>query len=210
MATSFRVAVLREVIGALEKVYTIDYPDPLLRNLHIGLEYQDVKEKFPSIVITFLERMLQRAGLGHLNPKEFETGEQIVNRWIFQGGITFTLLALTTFDRDLLADSLLDVMAFGKQSERNVIFHDDIEDNDWIPISLMTDHALPGGNTTTPSPWGNTNEQLYQTSYTFDCFGQFFSDPATGDLVRLSQINTFPFRPDQAVPIGTTDPSPWL
>ena len=205
MASSFRTALTREVTDALKATFDSSFPEVGLQDLNVGPEFQREKASYPMIYIVFQERLLSNEGLGHfVESFDDETGEtKRYQQWYFQGSLTFNCLALTSQGRDELADNLLNVLAFGKANPFYKKFHDDIYDNDWILMYLMTENIYPGGNSQLPVPWGESNEQLYHCRYTVDMTGEFFSDPYTAALIRISKIIPYPYRPDQPLPKGS-------
>lgn len=214
MASSFRTALVREITDALRNTFDSSYPEEWLRGLFVGPDFQHEKSSYPMIYIVFRENFLRNVGLGHrISTDDTDSGEnKEYLQWYFQGSLTFNCLALTTKGRDDLADNLLNILAFGRSNSYYKKFHDDIYDQDWILMYLMTEEIAPGGTNTMSAPWGG-DDLLYHCNYTINMTGEFFSDPYNAEIIRISKIIPYPYRPDQSVPKGSQLPAdinePW-
>jgi len=207
MAASFRVAVIRQVVNALRKTFDNDYPDTSLRNLYIGPDFQYERSKYPAIIIRFEPTTVRNLGMGHYVVDTDNQGfDRIYHQWYFEGSIAFTVWALSSYQRDVLLDNIMDVIAFGRYKTNTSAFYNEIYDDDFITLNMQTEDIRPGTNSTSEVPWQAENEQFYTGSWWTQVTGHFYSDGTTGALVPIRQINAYPYREDQAVPQGAEPP----
>lgn len=216
MPSGFHTALTREVTDALRDTFDDQYPEEYFRGIYAGPEFQQDRQRYPAIIWRYQIRELKNVGLGHfIQDVDEDTGSEVEwQQWLFWGTATFNALSLTTQGRDELVDNLLAVLAHGRKDPVLGRFHQDIYDNDWILLYLMTERLVWTGNNTLPAPWGSEDEVIYQTGYSCDITGEFFSDPYTSELIRISNIRFYPYRPDQTVPKGSQKPedinAPWI
>jgi len=210
MAASHRVAVIRQVVNALRKTFDADYPDKMFDTVYIGPEFQMTAERYPAIFVAYQERSIQDIGLGHYFEGIDEQGmDRRFRQAIAQGAIQFTVMAATPYERDTLMDDLMDVIMFGKEDANKSAFWNEIFDDDWIWLELNTKNIIPGGVSSMPAPWQSENDLLFTGSYTLTSKAEFASDADTSDLLPINKIKVYPYREDQQVPTGATDPAPW-
>lgn len=203
--------VTDQVSNALRKTYDSGFPEPGLRNIYVGPEFQLAREKYPAIYVTFQENTIQPAGLGWLEGATDSSGQDgIVRHWLFQGSITFTVMALTPLSRDTMADWLVNMLGNGDLIAGLRDFHNEVFDpNDFIILYMNTQNIIPGGPGVLDAPWGTTEERLYYRKYTVNVAGEFYSDISTGALIEIRRIASYPYRPDQTSPTGANDPADW-
>ena len=179
------------------------YPTAQFRNLHASIEYPDDRQHYPGIWVDFEPTgELERAGIGHFEVDGNATGGRAYTRWTFKGYVTFTLVALTSLERDLLLDEMIRVLAFGAESEYTSAFRSYIEDNGLLNLSMDFDQvAIRASGVTPGTPWG-TDEFIYESTVAMEILGDFVSDSVGLTLVPLTRIALVEYA-DQEV-----DPSP--
>lgn len=63
------------------------------------------------------------------------------------------------------------------------------------------DRIIPGGEQIGSVPWESEDELQFGNSYSIKVFGEFWSDPESGELVEIGEIDLYPYRPgEQPVP----------
>lgn len=173
-----------------------DFPDPDFHNILVSIEYPAKPENYPSIWVDWSPTSgLQTAGIGHVeygDPQDAGGDERSFMRWRFAGTATFTVVALTSLERDRLADEVIRVLAFGLESGATSEFRNYIENNEFLGLNGNFDEIETTGKAETPgTPWG-TEEVVYEITIGLGCVGEFVSD-GNGDLVKISEIVTIPF-----------------
>lgn len=171
------------------------YPVPEFRQVHADIEYPVDIQNYPSIWVDYEDTQdLVKAGIAHLETRDPVTDapRQPFTRWRFQGYASFTVVALTSLERDRLFDEVVRVIAFGGEDEIVGRFKRYIEDNDLIAANLNTDKIQPRGAAAAPgTPW-STDELMYERTLNLELIGEFTPDPVTGSLLPLSKIILIP------------------
>jgi hypothetical protein len=199
---SHRVAVLEQVTNALRKTFDSDYPNLDFRVVYTGPEFQMEAQKYPAIYVAYQESQIRNAGLGHrIQAIDTEGMDRLLKQAIALGAIQFTAVALTPLERDALMDALSDILLFSKGgSAAKSTFWKEINDEDYLWLTLSTENIQPGGVSTMPAPWQSENDILFSGSYAVNTEAEFFSDFDTSDFVPINKVAVFPYRPDQQVP----------
>lgn len=207
----FEIAIIEQLTDALSKEFNESYPDTLLQAPYVGPTYPFTKEKFPSIIISYIPTTTNNMGMGHyLSIVDETTGDLInVGHWRFTGQLQFKVVALTSVDRASITDQLISVLAFGAFSSVYSPFWNEVLDNDFIAMTPLTQVISPGGPSETQVPWGDIDALLYENTISVAATGEFFSNPFDGGLVRINEVNLLPYRQGQTPPKGTGDPNPW-
>lgn len=220
---SYKLGVRREVVNALRPVFGDNYPDEQLRNrVFVSSEFPLREQQYPAIFVTFSEGPIRNAGIGHVEFEEtegddpFSFGDNQAPRqyahWLFSGALNFNILAKTPEDRDVLSAGLIQIIGMAAEIEPFNIFYKEIGDNDWIELALLAEEITPGGDSTSPAPWDpEADENIFIASYSVPVFGEFYSDLTTADLIRISEITTYPYY--EGEPLSPDyfdhDPSEW-
>lgn len=210
MASSHRVAVIRQVTNALRKTFDADYPDQMFRVVYTGPNFQMKRASYPAVYVAYGETSIQNIGLGHrVAGFDAQGQDRLFKQAIAAGTIQFTVMALTPLERDTLMDDLMDVFMFGKEQPAKSAFWTEIFGEDFIWLTLNVENIIPGGVSTMVVPWQTENDILFTGSYALTSSCEFFSDANTSDFVPINKIKGLPYRPDQQVPTGAVDPAPW-
>lgn len=177
------------LVTALQQTFDDEYPDPDWRNVRVGIEYPVEEQQYPGIWVDYDDTdTLQIAGVGHWELQDSEAGPIPTTRWKFQGYVSLTVVALTSYERDRLYDEVVRVMAFGLQEPQTSDFRRIIESNPYIAANCDFDTLQPRGNNAAQgTPWG-TDEIIYERSLNFQVIGEFVPDVRTGQLFLLSEI----------------------
>jgi hypothetical protein len=216
--TSYQLGIRREVINALRETFNT-YPDtqfftPEFKSrVFIGTEFPIKETQYPSIYVTYSEGIVKNAGIGNFEMQTMEDlTVQKVLHWRFEGAVNFNIFAKTSMDREMLSAGVLNILAFGKEIPEFKIFWDEIYDADWVVMQMIGDNPRPTGDSTEIAPWSQT-ETVYTRGYQVAVMGDFYTNPLAGGLIRISDIDMFPYRYDQPVPSGDQTPPnntvPW-
>jgi hypothetical protein len=198
----YKIGVKREIVNALKPLFGADFPIPEFRNnVYVGLEYPMTEVDYPAIYITYRERTLKSAGLGHVEYTVDDGGTPFqAKRFYFDGQVSFNIIALSQGTRDRLASALINVLAFGETMPEFTSFWEDLDDSDYVDVQLNKENIYPGGDQTGGVPWNNPDEMQFATTYSLDALGTFAVDPTTGGIIKISTIIVQPYLE------GTTPP----
>ena len=128
-------------------------------------------------------------------------------RWRFQGEASFTVVAMSSLERDRLYDEVVKVIAFGTESEQTSEFRTFIEDNEFLAVNFDFDEIETRGFAATlGTPW-QTDEMIYEGEIAMECFGEFISDGQSQTLVPISAIQAIPYSDQETDP---TDEEGWV
>jgi hypothetical protein len=188
--------VKRAVMNALREALTGTTLNHLVNgtDVTVDMEYPIEKENYPGIWVQFSFSEIVQAGIGHepllrtvVSPASGSTAEVInwepIREFQFKGRVTLTIVALTSLERDRLADAVITMLAFSRPPEmvltkptedtkqfRQLI--GSLADNPYVSITINHDQITPGGQAmTTGVPW---DEEIpgYEDTYSFDILGQ--------------------------------------
>ncbi len=194
---------------ACKTTFDAEFPAPELRNIYVSIEYPIEEANYPGIWVDFeINGPISSVGIGH---KEYT--EQIdditgaltfgsFKRWRFGGYVAFTIVALTSYERDTLFDSLLGVCAFGEESPATAEFRQAIEHNAYVAMNANWDSVVVTQPTAIPgTPW-NEEKIVYEVTARLSVVGEFVSGGVHGALVPLSEVVLMPYTNQEP------DPSP--
>jgi hypothetical protein len=205
----YKTYVKEALVEALREVFA-DHPDEILRTTNVNIDFPLTEADYPAIIIRFYERDIHNAGVGH---HEFFEDESNPGRWIrykhylYSGDIEFAIYALSSVDRDLLSDSIVETLAMGDLSVYTNKFLTRIyaPDSTAEPasvdhaINLNTDQIQGFGETQMLAPWQPEDVMVYQTSYRIGIHGEIYSlTPETdgADYGLVERVDSFPYNPD--------------
>lgn len=201
------------IVEAMRIAVAAPYIDTDFTNTWIGIEYPQERQHYPGIWVTYDDTdTLRIASIDH---KEFVTDDDDntheVTRWLFEGTVTMSVVALSSLERDRLYDQIVRVYAFSRTEDALSEFRNTIENNDFLAINPNWDELRPGGDAAAPgTPWGTEDEVIYEKALSFDVIGEFVSDPSTNTLAILSAIHTMGVDSDlnPLPPLFTNEPPP--
>lgn len=200
------------LVEAIKQTFDQDYPEADFRDIWTSIEYPVQPQNFPGIWVDYEDNgEVHIAGINHV---EFSTpvdgAYRRYTRWRFTGYAQFTVMALSSLERDRLYDELVRVLAFGNYFADNPAinkFRNYVENNEFIAMNMDFDQIDPTGNAASPgTPWG-TDEIVYERTINMELIGEFVSDGVTLELVPLSKVvfDIFPEQPDGTYTDTTTD-----
>lgn len=209
------------LVEACKQVFDATFPEVDFRDLHVSIEYPVDEQNYPGIWVAYSDTQpLRIAGIDH---KEYtEAGVdgtvQAFTRWRFAGYASFTLVALSSLERDRLFDAMVRVLALHREDDSVSAFRQYIENNEFVAVNFDFDEVEVVGNSVTPgTPWGS-DEFIYEVTVNMEAIGEFISDNATGDLVPLRAIyltgrpvlaafddETMEYPDEVAFPLGPND-----
>lgn len=195
---------------AMKLTFDADAVDRDFRNLNVSIEFPMERQHYPGIWVDFTPvGNLQVAGIGHREyaPVGADGGTRRISRWRFQGEASFTVVAMSSLERDRLHDAVVGVMAFGSENSATSEFRSYIEDNEFLAVNFDFDEITTRGFASSlGTPW-QSDEMIYEAEIAMECFGEFISDAQSGTLIRLSEVDFTAFEDGQPDP---TDPLGWI
>lgn len=206
MRTALRGTTLGQTAGEQEQ-------------FHVSIEYPVEETDYPGVWVQFAIEKLERAGLA-MQTFTQDSNEQWgpVQEWNFNGRITLTIAALSSKDRDRLADAVISQLAFsrapdlvirqkGYDAQQNRGLITALNNNAYVSLTLNTDQINSGGQTVTQGvPWA-PNILLYEDNYAVECTGQFNMRFNFDGTYSLSAINVLPTLSATEPPYN---PAQWL
>lgn len=201
---------------------TVENGVNVIKGVKIALDFPKTKSRYPSVIVRFYEREIVNAGVGHeeyILVGENATIPQKFLHYFYSGDIEFAIYGLSSPDRDLIADTVVQTIAMGSlQSWTNNFFErvyaDPAEEPTaaWHYVNINRDRIQGYGETQTPVPWQSEDDQLYQTSYRVGMNGEFYSQPnIVVPAGFIEQVDLFPYIGGlEPVPTGSDDPAPWI
>lgn len=206
---------LTVLVKGMSTTFDSTYPVEDFRDVHVDTEFPLSKDNYPGIWVDFEPTgELRTAGIGHI---EFQEGEDAqlhpAKRWTFTGYATFTIVALSSFQRARLVDEVIKVMAFGDLDAVRNQFRTTIEDNAYLAMNFDFDEiGVVGKQEMQGTPWGS-DEVVYEITVRMECVGEFVSDLGTQALALLEAVEVFPYTPAEPdpgeVPPLSDDPGAW-
>lgn len=195
-----------QVMKSLRATFDNDFPETDFANIICDMEYPVDQSSYPSIWVDFDPTgPLSSSGIG---AEEFIEDPIVVGqkalfyRWRFGGAISFTVVALSSMERDRLLDALITVMAFSRASPQVNRFRSGIEGGEFIAMNIDFDQIDQRGFATNPgTPWG-TDDLVYEGTIAMEVIGEFTTSQS-GTVMSLTSIELVEF--DQNY---ETDPLP--
>lgn len=184
---SYKVGIKEEVVNAMRGVFGSTYPDPeYAGKIHVTSEYPTTEIQYPLIVVKFNPTEVKNMGVGHY---DIDENFMKILHWRFMGNIRFEVYALTPIDRDRILSGLSNLFAFGQDIPAFADFGERIRNQEFVTLVLMTHSYVEGGESAGPVSWDQNNELVFSNSITLDCWGEFFTNPTTGGLVEIDEID---------------------
>jgi hypothetical protein len=219
----YKTYVKQALVEALQSVFT-NHPDEILAKTKIGIDFPVTELNYPMIIVRFFGRNVYNAGVGHTETLEDPNHPgtyQKFKHYLYKGDIEFAIYALSSYDRDLISDSLVQVIAMGDlESYSNRFFQRiyqyQFPKDAYTPnthyININTDQINDFGETQGLAPWQPEDVYVFQSSYRVSIFGEFYSlIPQSNSYGLVEKVETYPYMGDtEPVPNpNPTDPSPW-
>lgn len=227
----YKTWVKQSLVEALRVVFAT-HEDLMLRKTNIGIDFPFTETEYPAIVVRFYERTIKNAGVAHFELIEIPEGSGQYARYkhyLYEGDIEFAVYALSSYDRDLISDSLVQTLTMGDtESYTNQFLNriyspdpnvdDQKNDGTYVAatdhfINLNTDVISGFGESQTVAPWQPEDVLVYQTSYRINIHGEFYSRTPTSQTFGLvERVETYPYMGTLGEPVpnpNPEDPAPW-
>lgn len=176
---------------AMKTTFNSNYPVEQFQNVHVSPEFPLLRTNYPAIWVDFEPTgNLETGGISQMlwTPPDDSNLVHAYQVWLFQGWATFTIMALSSLERDLLFDEVVKIIAFSQLNPQYFVFRQTIESNPWIATQTVFDQiSQRGRSAVSGTPWG-TDDILYEITAAVGCRGEFASDPSTGEFVLLDSV----------------------
>ena len=208
--TGYLRTIKTTAVQAIEQSYQARYPAPdadggTSVQPHVSIEYPVDEVNYPAIWVDYEGAELRTVGIAYT---QMDDQGNAYARWRFAGHVTFTIVALTSNERDLIYDQLIAMTAFAAQSDFPSTFRQVAENAPLVAAVWSFDTVEDRSSAAAPgTPWGTT-EVIYERGFAIQVIGEFVTDPYTQALVNLSEIQVvasmegFPDSTVIAIPTG--------
>lgn len=223
---AYKTYLKTALVNAIKVVYD-NHPDEQIRTKYdssgnriggtfVTIEFPTDERDYPTLLVRYIERSVENAGVGHLEYIENPTtkGVDVYKHTFYRGVAQFDIFALSSLDRDLVSDSLVQILRLPEMETYtnqffNEIFNTEIANPNLNYININTDNITGTGDSTAPQPWLSENQLVYQTGYRADIFGEFYSLPQNNAPIGyIEHVNVYPYISElgQTVPSGYVSP----
>ena len=187
--TGFMRTIKTTAVQAIEQSFEISYPAPDAgggaKPPFVSIEYPVEEAQYPAVWVDYEGAELRTVGIAYT---ETDASGAAYARWRFAGHVAFTIVALSSNERDLVYDQLLGVTAFAAQSEFPSTFRQVVEAAPLVASVWSFDSVEDRPPSAAPgTPWG-TMEVIYERGFALQVIGEFVSNPFTPALVNLAEI----------------------
>jgi hypothetical protein len=176
---------------SVRETFNANYPVAEFQNLHVSPEFPILQENFPAVWVDFAPAGdLHTGGIDQILWTDPDDNDVVhaYKKWLFQGRAQYTIMALSSLERDRLFDELVKMMAFGQLNPQLSIFRSTIENNPWIGAQIDFDQIGQEGKVASSgTPWGS-DDMMYEITLTVQVIGEFASEPSTGEFVLLDHV----------------------
>lgn len=184
----FLTHVKTMLVKAITTTFDETYPVEQYRGLHASISYPEKAADYPSVWVDFDVTKLQPIGVDTIQYQGVEDGFAPYKTWNFEGRCSFTIVALTSLERDGIYDEMVKIIAFGGLNKNRSVFRETVDANDFIAAKFNWDRIQTAGmSASMGTPWG-TQEVLYEVTINMEAMGEFLSDLGTGTLLPISNI----------------------
>ena len=215
----YRTYIKETIVEALRAVFQ-NHPDPLLRGVKISPELPMDRSSYPAIIVRYFNRSLRNAGIGHhewmlATPEGYEPKLfQKFRHFMYNGDIELKVLAMSSKDRDFLADAVVQAVGMSETETYTKAFLNRIynanpeteEQSKYHFINLATDEFSELGDQEGPAPWMEEDLLVYSATFRIPIFGEFYSRLLTDQTAYgfVTAVEIYPWIPDIPAP---TDPA---
>jgi hypothetical protein len=205
----YKTYIKTALVEALRPVFE-NHVDEKLQETKVTIDFPKEQQQFPSVVVRFYENEIKNAGVGHEEVLQDANGKAWkFKHYLYTGDVELTIYALSSLDRDLIADTIVQTIAMGDLSTYTNNFFNRIypPDPEAIPdsaghfININSDRISGINETTNKVPWNSEDDLVYNMAYRVNVLGEFYSLPPEIPLDYVSQVFAYPY-------IGGIEPVP--
>lgn len=219
----YKTYIKTALVEALSAVFG-QHKDTHLKRTKIGIDFPRIEADYPTIIIRLFERKIDNAGVGHEEWIKAEEGDQSgiqagatfrFGHRFYWGDLEFAIKALSSYDRDLVSDSLVQTIGMGDLESYTNRFFDRIypdeslnqyPDSIWHYINVNSDTISGFGENQAQTPWMSEDDLIYSVSYRCPVFGEFYSVPPDAPVGLVRRVTQYPYVAG-VDPVPTGDPN---
>lgn len=204
-STNYLTLVKNTLVTALRNTFDSGYPEQQMQNLRVYPEFALTQAtQYPAVYVRYNASRSYNAGVGH--EEYFRDPNGDLRRWFhrrFEGTVDFIINTLSPFDRDIVADTIHELLAFGPLSPIQdafftYLYGDPNNPNAGLSIlqqlALNTDILDYGGDSVTPNPWRAEDPLIYQSTVSVGLMGGIYNTiPNTPPLGYVTAVQIFPY-----------------
>lgn len=215
----YKTYIKTALVESLRPVFQ-NHVDEKLKNTKVTIDMPKERQAFPSVVVRFYENEIFNAGVGH-EEKIVDEDEKIwkFKHYFYKGSVELMIYTLSSLDRDLIADTLVQTISMGDLAEYTNAFFERIypSDAEEVPdsighfININSDQISGINESTSPVPWNAENDLNYTMSYRVNVWGEFYSLPPNAPYQYISKVFLYPYIKNvEAKPNGLPNGSEWV
>jgi hypothetical protein len=185
-SVQYKRLIKRTLVSSLRTVFSSEYPDPQLKDLYVSTTYPLKREHFPALIVGYNESSIKNAGVAHFELLQTDDGAMPIpaKHFMFEGSISLRCVALSPLDLDVMSDSVVELLAFGRLDGLLNRFFEVVynELSDSAQITFHSDHIDAMSESVMQTEWGSEDNLVYQSGYTVRCSGGFYNRTSLDDL----------------------------
>jgi hypothetical protein len=200
----YKTYIKTALVESLRPVFS-NHVDSHLQNTKITIDMPKERQSFPSVVVRFYESEIRNAGVGHYETFKDQNGKVWkFKHYIYTGDVELGIYALSSFDRDLIADALVETIAMGDLGTyTNNFFNriypphpEEVPDSAGHFININSDQITGINESDSSVPWGSEDDLIYNSSYRVKVLGEFYSLPPDMPYEYVSKVFIHPYLMD--------------
>lgn len=206
----YKTYVKRAVVEAFKAVFQ-HHIDELLSRTNVTIDFPRKDSDYPALLVRFYERDLKNMGVGHVEHIAVDgpTGQEDPNsgvyafkHYLYHGDLEFSIKGLSSLDRDLIADSVVQTLGMGTLESYTNRFFDRIYPDEasgkypdaiWHYVNINTDEINGFGESQSATPWQSEDDLIYEVSYRTPVFGEFYSVPPNMPKEYVQKVVLYPY-----------------
>lgn len=189
--TGYLRTIKTTAVQAVQQSFTSRYPEPdadggTARQPFVSIEYPVEEANYPAVWVDFETAELRNVGIAYT---QVDAHNNAYARWRFTGHAVFTIVALSSNERDMIYDQMISMTAFAAQSSFPSTFRQVVEAAPLVASVWSYDTIEERANAAAPgTPWGSM-EVIYERGFALQVYGEFVTDPYSQALVLLEGID---------------------
>lgn len=188
--TGYLRVIKTTAVQAIQQSFTSRYPEPDpaggAKKPFVSIEYPVEEAQYPAVWVDFETSELRTVGIAYT---QTDAQHNAYARWRFAGHATFTIVAMSSNEGDMIYDQLISMTAFAAQSEFPSVFRQTVEAAPLVASVWSYDSVEARPSAAAPgTPWG-TMEVIYERGFALQVIGEFVTDPYSQALVTLAGID---------------------
>lgn len=217
--------IKRALVESLRDAFQ-GHPAKAVANSFVGVDFAHTKFQLPAVIIKYYERDIPNIGVGHVeylpsptdpnpdNPSEFI---KYYHR-MYKGDISFEVWGMSSPDRDILRDALIEVLSMTDATNEGYAFINRLYNalnstpyGLWHFPVLNLDKITGYGENQQIAPWQPEDMLVYTASYRVPIFGEFYSNTPTfpSGTGLLQEVDVYPWIQNIDPPPAQADADDW-